>query len=160
MAGELPAVGKFRFHCQTGPAYTRALIENETLGGCQCGAVRYRIGETAVSASNCHCSMCQRSVGAVYVSWMTFPEKSFEITKGKIKKFKSSAKAERGFCGACGCSITFRHDDDEGLIDVTTATADDPAIWPPTHHIWTSTRRPWVTADDGLPSYEGRKPRE
>jgi hypothetical protein len=140
---------------------TETIIEAVgTEGGCLCGAVRYRVTAPAVSTSNCHCTMCQKAAGAPFVSWMTFPIECFVITKGKIKIFKSSMNAERGFCDTCGSALTFADTDDPGLIDITTATADDPTAWPPTHHIWTSTRIPWLHAKEDLPSYESRAPKD
>jgi hypothetical protein len=124
------------------------------------GAVRYRVTAPAVSTSNCHCTMCQKGAGAAFVSWMTFPMDSFLVTKGNLKLFKSSEKGERGFCDTCGSALTFTLEDISGLIDITTATADDPTAWPPTHHIWTSTRIPWLHANEDLPSYDSRAPRD
>ena len=136
------------------------MTETMTEGGCLCGAVRYRVTAPPVSTSNCHCTMCQKAAGAAFVSWMTFPNKSFAITTGNLSIFKSSQNGERGFCGTCGSALTFAHTGDSGLIDITTATADNPAAWPPTHHIWTSTRIPWLHANEDLPSYESRAPRD
>jgi len=144
----------------TDPAYTLAMDETITEGGCLCGAIRYRVTAPVVNASNCHCTICQKAAGAMFVSWMTFPLESFVITKGKIKIFMSFKSGERGFCGDCGSALTFSHTGDPDVIDITTATADDPTAWPPTHHIWTSTRVPWIQTSADLPSYESRKPKE
>ena len=35
-------------------------------GGCQCGAVRFRVEGPLGDASVCHCRMCQKAFGAFY----------------------------------------------------------------------------------------------
>ena len=35
-------------------------------GGCQCGAVRFRVEGTLGDASICHCRMCQKASGNFY----------------------------------------------------------------------------------------------
>ena len=58
---------------------------------------------------------------------------------------------ERGFCGECGTSLTYRHRDQAGEIDVTLATLDEPGEVAPECHIWVSDKLAWVELGDGLP---------
>ena len=37
-------------------------------GGCLCGDVRYEAGTGAFHESACHCSMCRRASGALFVA--------------------------------------------------------------------------------------------
>jgi hypothetical protein len=57
----------------------------------------------------------------------------------------------RTFCGACGTPLTYAHDERPGEIDVTTASADDPDAFPPTHHAWRADGVTWLRCEDGLP---------
>ena len=77
-------------------------------GGCLCGAVRYRIGAEPDHAGYCHCRMCQRAAGAPVVAWLTVARAAFAWTRGEPAVYRSSAKAERLFCGACGTQLAFR----------------------------------------------------
>lgn len=122
-------------------------------GGCLCGAVRYRAQGAVGSVCHCHCSLCRRASGAPLVTWASFPRQGFAFTRGAPVLYKSSAQAERRFCGACGSPLTFWSAREPEWIDVTLATLDAPEALRPTHHIWTSRRLAWLHLDDGLPAY-------
>src|SRR5262245_57120824 len=104
-------------------------------GGCLCGAVRYRASAPAAKSGYCHCRMCQRSTGAPVVAWVAVPRESFAYVKGEPAVYRSSEKAQREFCPACGTQLVFRDDGDTG-IDIATASLDDPMLAPPDYHIW------------------------
>ena len=35
-------------------------------GSCECGAVRYRVADEFLYASNCHCSRCRAATGSAF----------------------------------------------------------------------------------------------
>jgi hypothetical protein len=45
-------------------------------GGCQCGAVRFRINGRLGRASICHCRMCQKQFGSFFSALVTVPPES------------------------------------------------------------------------------------
>jgi hypothetical protein len=129
-------------------------------GGCQCGAVRYALYAEPGSADLCHCRMCQRAVGNLFMAVAGVPQDQFAWTRGAPALFRSSSVAERGFCSACGTPLTFRYlAKDE--INVTLGSLDEPAKAPPTRQYGIESRMPWwrelvdlpgiTTADDPPP---------
>jgi hypothetical protein len=77
-------------------------------GGCQCGAVRYALyGEPEVDI--CHCRMCQKAVGNLFMAVAGVPLQQFAWTRGEPAVYRSSSAAERGFCHDCGTALTFRY---------------------------------------------------
>ena len=94
-------------------------------GGCQCGAVRYRIAGGFGKAGICHCRMCQKAFGGFGAALVSVPLKAFEWTRGKAAEFRSSAIVARGFCAACGTSL-YMHDDDDPNIELAIGSLDDP----------------------------------
>ena len=74
-------------------------------GGCQCGAVRFRINGQLGRASICHCRMCQKAVGGPFISLADVRHEDFAWTRGKPATFRSSSIAERDFCAACGTAV-------------------------------------------------------
>ena len=95
------------------------------------------------------------------VAWATFPTKQIEWLKGEPRRFMSSPKAERAFCGQCGTALTFSFVKSPDRTDVTLASLDHPEHIGPLDHIYTTTRIPWVRLADGLPVFpEAREPGE
>lgn len=128
-------------------------------GGCLCGAVRYEITAEPVVSCHCHCSLCRRASGAPFATWTTVPLDGFRWTRGTPARFRSSEKAARDFCSACGTQLTFRleaqADGGKATLDVTSASLDAPERIAPTAHIWLSSRVAWdVVPDDGLERFE------
>lgn len=124
-------------------------------GGCLCGAVRYEADGAPLHVAVCHCSLCRRSIGAPAVPWATFRRAGFKVVTGAPAWNRSSDHARRGFCPSCGTSLFFETTQAPDEIDVTVASLDDAAAFPPTHHIWTPDRLPWTNIDDGLPRHRG-----
>jgi hypothetical protein len=95
-------------------------------GGCQCGAIRFRVSGELKDSSICHCRMCQKAFGAYYVS---VRGADLQWTRGERKKFHSSNFVERGFCGNCGTPLTYEAPD--GMA-IAAGAFDDPSSLPPT----------------------------
>ncbi len=122
-------------------------------GGCLCGAVRYRISVAPVEAQYCHCRMCRLAHGAPVVAWLTVPVAGFELTAGAPTGFRSSAKACRHFCGACGTPLTWRKAERPRHIDVSIGSLDEPQRAPPILHVWTDSQIAWFDTADDLPRH-------
>ncbi|TNF14933.1 MAG: GFA family protein, partial [Pseudomonadales bacterium] len=67
-------------------------------GGCQCGALRYRIEAPLSDSAHCHCAICRRSSGGILTTWVTVPRTSFQWLQGQPRTFASSASCSRYFC--------------------------------------------------------------
>src|SRR5215211_1828093 len=116
-------------------------------GGCFCGRVRYRVAGEPLGSAICHS-----------VAWITFPYRRFSFVHGEPADFRSSDEVSRTFCQSCGTSLTYRHDEEPGTIDVTTASLDRPEEFPPTRHIWLEDKLAWEGVDDDLARYEQGSP--
>lgn len=121
-------------------------------GGCLCGAVRYEATAPFTRTSICHCSMCRRAAGAPYMAFLTLPRVQFRLTSGTPTTFRSSERAERGFCGRCGTALFY---DELGAdcLDVSSATLDAPNQAPPQDQIFAADAIRWVDGVASLPSY-------
>ena len=123
------------------------------LGGCLCGGVRYQVSGQVSSPCFCHCASCRRATGAPMVPWGTFARAGFLITRGALTAYRSSPGVTRGFCAACGTSLTFHNEARAAEIDVTLATLDDPTLIAPQMHLWVGDKLPWVSINDGRPQH-------
>jgi hypothetical protein len=127
-------------------------------GGCFCGFVRYRAGDSPSFETNCHCSICRRTSGAPFVAWFTVPASDFGFSAGKPETFQSSDHGTRTFCPRCGTPLTFRSSRSPAEVDVTTCSLDNPDLLPPKDHTRTSSRLSWVRFGDQLPSFPEARP--
>jgi hypothetical protein len=80
-------------------------------GGCQCGAVRFRIKGRLGDASICHCRMCQKAFGGFYAPLVSVRDAKLSWTRGQPAKFRSSNFVERSFCADCGTPLTYEAPD-------------------------------------------------
>jgi hypothetical protein len=124
------------------------------VGGCMCGAVRYRITGEPTYAGICHCNDCRRATGGAYVPWLGAGPEKFEVTKGEITEHQSSPGIWRGFCGKCGSALSFRG---EGWNDiaVTIASLDDPNSITPESNVFLRERLHWVKLNEDMRNYDG-----
>ena len=126
-------------------------------GGCQCGAVRFRVGRLG-RATVCHCRMCQKATGGIAGVLVTGHD--IVWTRGAPNYFRSSNKVRRGFCAACGTPLTFEIDKTAtggGGTDMSIATFDRAAEIVPVLQLSCETRLPWANS---LPGLRERTPEE
>ena len=121
-------------------------------GGCLCGAVRYEGRGEPYHITHCHCEDCRRSAGAAFVTWCSFRKEDFRFTKGELREIGFAGRL-RGFCAACGTTLTFRSSPETTEWDVTVSSLDHPAEVTPADHIWIEDRLPWIALADGLTTH-------
>ena len=123
------------------------MSETRLTGGCQCGAVRFRV-ERLGRGSVCHCRMCQKQFGSFYAPLIT----SFGVTwtRGELKWFQSSNKARRGFCANCGTPLAYEAG---GEIELAIGAFDDPTLAAPAIQVNPNDKLPFV---DGIPKLHTR----
>lgn len=124
----------------------------ELEGGCQCGAIRYRLSGEPIMTAICHCSMCRRANAAPAVAWAMYTQEQVRFS-GEPKTYASSPDARRGFCPHCGTQISFTADYIPGLVDLTIGSLDEPDALPPQFHYWHSRHLAWVEFADALPRH-------
>ena len=129
-------------------------------GGCACGAIRYECNAEPTAMFNCHCRDCQRATGTAFSAVVYVPAKAFKITKGAPRYYSTSSGAvghnKRGFCADCGSRL-FGGGTDEGQ-GINAASLDDPTLFKPQMHIWTSDAQPWDQMGPKLPKFETYAP--
>lgn len=124
-------------------------------GGCQCGAVRYEVSGQPHHVMLCHCGDCRRSSGAPVVAWAAFAEADFRLVQGEPVAYNSSGQAWRHFCPRCGTGTHYRNPDMlPGIIDIQSATLDNPEAFPADAHIQLAERIGWMASAHDLPGFE------
>lgn len=124
-------------------------------GGCFCGAIRYQLAGEPTGVSICHCNDCRRCAGAPMVAWAMYPDTDLTVTKGQPKTINSSGTAMRSFCSDCGTGLFYRNEPIlPGIVDIQSATLDDPNALPPTQQFQIAERLIWAKHIHELPEFE------
>ncbi|MFP7673323.1 GFA family protein [Marivita sp. S0852] len=74
-------------------------------GSCLCKACTFSATPKDMQAGACHCDMCRKWSGGVNIA-----VECTDVTwnaDAPLKRFKSSAWAERMFCGTCGSNLSY-----------------------------------------------------
>ena len=121
-------------------------------GGCQCGAVRFRIRGALGRPSICHCRMCQKHFGSFFSAFVTAPKEGVEWPREEPSYFQSSVNIERGFCHRCGTPLTYRHPDG---LEIAIGAFDDRSDLQPRIQVNYAARLPWVETIFDQPTLDG-----
>ncbi len=127
-----------------------AAIPRVLTGGCQCGAVRFRLEGTPGAASVCHCRMCQKAFGGYFAPLVDVGPGRLEWTRGAPARYQSSNVVRRGFCTACGTPLTYESPDGVALAH---GAFDAPAALPPSIQYGVEGKLPFA---DHLAALPGR----
>jgi len=125
-------------------------------GGCLCSAIRFRVSGEPVFSSVCHCTTCRKASAAAAVAWLTFDRGQVEILSGQPRAYQSSPGVVRQFCGTCGSQLFYHTESSATAVDLTTASLDNPNLFPPTMEVWLEHRLSWNPADQTRAQYSGR----
>jgi len=74
-------------------------------GQCLCGAVTVSAETETPVLRACHCDMCRRHTSSMFISIPT--EQDSQRVDGPAKSYRSSDRAERGFCTQCGSTLWY-----------------------------------------------------
>jgi hypothetical protein len=123
-------------------------------GRCHCGAISYEMPEEVVHHALCHCGDCRRHAGAPVVAWAMLPADRLRVA-GQPAIYHSSEHGRRHFCAACGTGLFYVNEATlPGMIDVQSATLDNPDALPPSAQIQVAERIGWMRTAHALPEFE------
>ncbi|SLN71526.1 Glutathione-dependent formaldehyde-activating enzyme [Roseovarius albus] len=99
-------------------------------GSCLCRAVSYTIKNASDTCGICHCDMCRKWSGGVYIGYSADADQVSFTGEDNITTYTSSEWAERGFCKNCGTSLFYRvtaPGPHHGQFHFGFGTLDDPS---------------------------------
>ncbi len=105
----------------------------EMSGHCLCGAVHLRVTEADHRVGACHCRMCQRWSGGLF---LCFEAKAVTV-EGAVARYQSSPFSERAFCPTCGSHLWMRDLAEGSSYDLMPGLFDEAAGWPMRSEIYT-----------------------
>lgn len=130
-------------------------------GGCQCGAVRYRLKASPLSVYNCHCKDCQRFSGAAWSMSMPVRVDDFEQLGGTLVRYERVADSGRhivmNFCANCHTWL-WNEPPDPALLVVRAGSLDDMDWAVPVGNIWVGSKAAWADIDPASTNFAGQPP--
>jgi len=132
-------------------------------GGCLCGGVRFELEAPPTDAGYCHCTRCQGRTGGATSAQARVDGTTFELLFGNelLTWWRHpDGGFEKGFCNRCGAHLFSRDPDEHATLNVRMSAFDgDPGVRP-SYRAFVPFAAAWEPIpDDGLPRFEGRRPR-
>lgn len=132
--------------------------EKRYSGSCLCGGLRYEVQGEIGELLQCHCQRCRKANGTAFATNALIQKADFKILQGAhlLKKFQSTATAQRCFCADCGSPIISIKSDTPELYRLRIGTLDTPLQQKPTKHIFVAYKAEWDNICDSLAQYDER----
>ena len=121
-------------------------------GGCQCGAIRFRLLRAPIALYACHCADCQKQSSSAFGLSMWMERDAVEFTGARPHIYRTCGESGRekvcAFCGACGTRLYHAGGNMRAkgstILSMKAGTLDDTSAVSPTCHIWTKRAQPWL----------------
>ena len=126
-------------------------------GGCDCGAVRYRMETAPLIVHCCHCRWCQRETGASFALNALIESDrvaNLGVEPDIVDTPSASGRGQQiARCPHCRIAV-WSHYAGAGRLAtfVRVGTLDQPDRLPPDIHIFTASKQPWVVIPPGAPA--------
>ena len=119
-------------------------------GGCQCGAVRYRITAEPVFLSICACGACRKQSGSAFGMSLRVGRNDLDLT-GELRTWSrpgdSGASVDCCFCPTCGTRIFHAPASAADFVHIKPGTLDTPDAVAPQYMSYTDNAPGWVHVD-------------
>ena len=128
-------------------------------GGCDCGAVRYRMETAPLIVHCCHCRWCQRESGESFEQNAMIEAHRVVHLREPPELVDTPSESGRGQviarCPKCKVAVWSNYSGaGPSFRFVRVGTLDNPDRLPPDIHIFTRSKQPWVVLPDGVPAFE------
>ena len=118
-------------------------------GGCECGAVRYRMTDEPIFVNCCHCRQCQKITGSAFAINGMIEADRLQIAQGEDKL------SDDGRCSVCNTFLWGNHRlFGDQIKFVRLGTLDEAEQIEPDAHFFTRSKHPWVTIPERIPAFD------
>lgn len=124
---------------------------------CLCGDVRWQLDGPLDMLSSCHCTMCRKSHGAGFATYVAGPAAGFRWLSGedKVVRFQSSEHGNRGFCGRCGSVVASSFGD---IAFMPAGNVEGDIGRTLDSHIFVTRKADWYEVSDDAPHFDSYPP--
>lgn len=120
---------------------------------CLCGGVAFSLPGPAGRVLACHCGQCRKLSGHFSASFDACTSALSWDRRDTLAEYATPGGGRRGFCSACGSSLTFR--DAEGGLSIEAGAVDGPTGGRLAGHVFVAEKGDYYEIGDGLPQAEG-----
>lgn len=126
-------------------------------GGCNCGAIRYRMATEPMFVHCCHCRWCQRETGASSAVNALIETDRVTLLAGEPERVDTPSASGHGQeivrCPTCRIAV-WSHYAGAGpaVAFIRVGTLDEPDLLSPDIHIFTASKQPWVVLPPDSPA--------
>lgn len=126
-------------------------------GGCDCGAIRYRLHGAPLIVHCCHCRWCQRESGAAFALNAMIETARVERLRGEPAAVATPSESGRGQqilrCPTCWIALWSHYSGSGPVVAfVRVGTLDTPDALPPDVHIFTASKQAWMVLPADTPA--------
>lgn len=122
------------------------------MGGCLCGAVRYRVTGPLRGVIYCHCSQCRKQTGHFYAATSADDDRLEIQPADELAWYAASDFAERGFCAKCGSALFWKRNDSR-VTSILAGSLDEASGLSAEAHIFVADKPDYYQIEDGLPKF-------
>tara|TARA_Y100001970_G_C14181429_1_gene830060 strand:+ start:757 stop:1155 length:399 start_codon:yes stop_codon:yes gene_type:complete len=121
-------------------------------GKCLCGGIKFSTRGFHREVSNCHCIQCMKTHGN-FAAYTRVDDNCLKfLSKKTLKWFKSSKRAQRGFCSRCGASIFFKVNKSK-TISISAGMFDKSFNLKTNKNIFVKNRLKYYKIDQSIPKF-------
>lgn len=128
-------------------------------GSCLCGKVSFTVDKILPSIAHCHCTMCQKFLGAAFSTFVEvkLSDLHWLTGEGNLQSYRAENGTIRKFCRNCGSSLIFesKYNRQEKTTEIALASFDSISHVVPDAHIYTQTKVDWLVLNNNIPQYLG-----
>ena len=128
-------------------------------GGCQCGAVRYRVAGPLREIYVCHCRECRKQSASAFGISVIVPRAAVRLTRGSPRFWSRPTDGGRrldcAFCPDCGTRLWHQGGTDGATLSIKGGSLDEPVDLAGAIHIWTARMLPGILLPPGAVTFPG-----
>lgn len=125
-------------------------------GGCECGAVRYRMSAKPIFVNCCHCRDCQKITGSAFAINALIEADQIGVSKG-VENLSTVEGVTR--CNRCSSLLWAEHRNFGGGIKfLRVGTLDEAETILPDAHFFVRSKHHWVKIPQGVAAFETLPP--
>jgi hypothetical protein len=128
-------------------------------GSCLCGDVAFEVTTSVEPVCHCHCSICRKSHGAAFVSYVSAAQRAFAWSRGeaRIRHYRSSPNVSRAFCPRCGSSLPVASPNTDRVSIPAGLLREDPGLAAMPHR-FVGSKASWYEITDAEPQFAAYPP--